>query len=110
MFTPIHLLPRFDTGKLDSYQGRWERDEGPDLNQKIVGMIRDGAGEDFLQGEFENDNLGFLESMWDLKGINIHGENFTFEGEGSGWFEAIDFSYAQFYHSKFQRAAFNCTF
>jgi uncharacterized protein YjbI with pentapeptide repeats len=73
-------------------------------------MIREGAGEDFLQWEFENHKLGFLESLWDLKGINIHGENLNFEGEGSGWFEAIDFSYAQFYHSTFRRAAFNCAF
>ena len=110
MFTPIHLLPRYDIGKLDSYQGRWDRDQGPAIAQKIVGMIREGAGEDFLQGEFENHNLGFLESMWDLKGFNIHGEHFNFEADGSGWFEAIDFSYAQFYHSTFRHAAFDCAF
>jgi hypothetical protein len=75
--------------------------------EKILKMIRDGAGEDFLQWEFENHRLGFLESMWDLKGINIDGENLNYEGEGgSGWFEAIEFSYARFYHSKFQRAEF----
>jgi len=109
VFTPIHLLPRFEPEKSDLYQRRWEKDQGPDLRKKILEMIRDGAGEDFLQGEFESHRLGFLESMWDLKGINIHGENLNFEGEDSGWFEAIDFSYAQFYHSKFQRAAFSPT-
>jgi len=57
MFTPIHLLPRFDTAKLDSYQGRWDRDQGPALAQKIIGMIRESAGEDFLQWEFENPPL-----------------------------------------------------
>jgi hypothetical protein len=109
MFTPIHLLPRFDTEKLNSYQGRWERDQGPALAKKIIEMIREGAGEDFLQWEFENHKLGFLENMWDLKGINIHGERLDFEGEGLGWFEAIDFSYAQFYHSTFRRAEFSPT-
>jgi hypothetical protein len=70
-------------------------------------MIREGAGEDFLQWEFEKHNLGFLESMCDLKGMNIFKENLNFEGARSGWFEAIDFSYAQFYHSTFRRAEFN---
>jgi hypothetical protein len=107
MFTPIHLLPRVDPEKRDLYQQRWEKDEGPDLRKKILQMIRDGAGEDFLQWEFENHQLGFLESMNDLKGINIFEENFNFEGEDSGWFEAIDFSYAQFYHSKFRSAEFS---
>ena len=110
MFTPIHLLPRIHAEKVGLYQQRWEKDGGPALRDKILQMIRDGAGEDFLQWEFENHKLGFLESMWDLKGINIHGENLSYEGEGAGWFEAIDFSYAQFYHSTFRRAAFNCEF
>ena len=70
-------------------------------------MIREGAGEDFLQWEFESHKLGFLESMWDLKGINIFRENLSFAGAGSGWFEAIDFSYAQFYHTTFRRAEFS---
>jgi len=106
MFTPIHLLPRFDTEKLNSYQERWDRGQGPALEKKILEMIRDGAGEDFLQWKFESHQLGFLESMWDLKGINVQGEDLTFEGAGSGWFEAIDFSYAQFYNSKFRKAEF----
>jgi hypothetical protein len=106
MYTPIHLLPRIDPEKRNLYQQRWEKEEGPALRDKILQMIRDGAGEDFLQWEFENHRLGFLESMWDLKGLNIFSEDLTFAGEGSGWFEAIDFSYALFYHSKFRHAEF----
>jgi len=98
------LLPRFEPEKSDLYQQRWEKDQGPALMEKILAMIRDGAGEDFLQWEFENRRLGFLESMWDLKGIHIDAENLNFAGGDS--FEAIDFSYAQFYHSKFHRATF----
>ena len=106
MFTPIHLLPRLENEKLDSYQQRWETEQGQALTEKIIQMIRNGAGEDFLQADFENHQLGFLESMWDLKGFNIHGETLNYEGEGSGWFENIDFSYAHFYHSRFRHGEF----
>lgn len=110
MFTPIHLLPRFDPEKLDSYQKRWETDQGPALRDKILEKIREGAGEDFLQWDFENGKLGFLESQWDLKGINIFKEEPNFPTDGSGWFEATDFSYSQFYHSKFRDAVFSADF
>jgi len=109
MFTPIHLLPRFEPEKSGLYQHRWEKDQGPALREKVLEMIREGAGEDFLQSDFENHKLGFLESQWDLKGINIFGEDVTFP-MGQDSFEAIDFSYAQFYHSKFRRAVFNTNF
>lgn len=106
MFQPVHLLPMFDSDKLKSYRERWEQGDGPSLRDKILAMIREGAGEDFLESEFERHHLGFLENMWDLQGINIYDEDLKFQGEGSGWFESIDFSYAQFYHSKFQGAEF----
>lgn len=107
MFTPIHLLPRIDIEKKELYQQRWEKEGGPALKDKILQMIRDGAGEDFLQWEFEKGRLGFLENMWDLKGVNIFKEDLTFSGDDSGWFENIDFSHAEFYHSKFRRATFS---
>ena len=108
MFKPFHLLPQFNTAQIGSYQRRWEGNEGHALEKKILEMIREGAGENFLQWEFEHHRLGFLEDMWDLKGYNIQGEDFQFEGGGgSGWFEAIDFSYAQLYHTKFHRAEFS---
>jgi hypothetical protein len=110
MFTPAHLLPRFDPEKLDLYQRRWEKEEGPALRKKILEMIRESAGEDFLQWDFENKKLGFIESESDLKGINIFKEDMTFPPDGSGWFEGTDFSYAQFYHSKFRRATFSANF
>jgi Pentapeptide repeats (9 copies) len=73
-------------------------------------MIRAGAGEDFLQADFENHELGFLENMWDLKGINIHGESLTLGGRVRAGSRRFDFSFAQFYHSRFRGAAFNSTF
>ena len=109
MFTPIHLLPSVDLEKMERYQQRWGKDEGPALKDKILEMIREGAGEDFLQWDFEHKNLGFLESQWDLKGIDIFQEDITFPA-GQDSFEAIDFSYAQFYHSKFRHAAINANF
>lgn len=60
-------------------------------------MIRAGAGEDFLQGDFEQGQLSLLEDMWDLKGLNIFDEQFKFPGGDT--FENIDFSYAEFRHS-----------
>ncbi len=71
-------------------------------------MIREGAGEDFLQWEFEHNRLGFLETMWDLKGLGIFKEDMTFPNDDN--FEGIDFSYSQFYHSKFRNAAFESAF
>lgn len=71
MFTAIHLLPTVDLEKMDLYQQRWDKDKGPAIREKILELIRAGAGEDFLQWDFEHKNLGFLESQWDLKGIDI---------------------------------------
>jgi hypothetical protein len=67
-------------------------------------MIRAGAGEDFLQQEFEAGGMGFLEDMWDLKGLKIFREKFDFPGGDT--FENIDFSHAEFYHTRFSNAVF----
>lgn len=104
MFTPIYLLPQYNTEDLSKYRDRWNTPEGRPLQDKILKMIRNGAGEDFLQWDFEQGKLGFLESMWDLKGINIFKEQIDFPAADN--FEAIDFSYASFYHSKFKNATF----
>jgi hypothetical protein len=107
VFTAIHLLPSADSERRELYQRRWEKDDGSALRDKILRMIRDGAGEDFLQWDYEQHNLGFLENESDLKGLNIFDEGITFPSDGSGWFEGTDFSYGQFYHSKFRRAVFS---
>lgn len=104
MYTPIHLLPQFDRIELEKYQNRWEDSNGKQILEKIIKMIENGAGEDFLEYDFEQGKLGFLEDMWDLKGIDIFGEDIKFP-EGNN-FKSIDFSYAQFYHSKFRNAIF----
>jgi len=107
MFTPIHLLSRYNPAAAAKYERRWESPEGQPLRSKVLQMIRDGAGEDFLQWEFEQGRLGFLESMYDLKGLQIFKEDITFPPDNT--FEAIDFSYASFYHSKLRNAVFMST-
>lgn len=106
MFTPTHLLPQHSEQEQEKYQSRWQSEEGRALEEKITEMIREGAGEDFLQSDFENGQLGFLESMWDLKGLQIFSQRFEFPGGDT--FEAINFSHAQFYHSQFINAVFSC--
>lgn len=104
------MLPGFDASCCESSRKRWEDGRGQELREYILGKIREGAGEDFLQLDFEGKKLGFLESQWDLRGIDIFGEDLQFDGEESGWFEAVDFSYAELYHSKFRHASFNSHF
>lgn len=108
MFTPIHQLPLLNTADRNRYQDRWRQEGGRELHDRILRMIREGAGEDFLQMDFEAGRLGFLENMWDLKGIDIMNENWRFEAGDT--FEAIDFSYSQFFHTKIHNAAFSANF
>jgi hypothetical protein len=104
MFTPIYLLPQHDIKVRAKYEDRWNTVEGQSLAEKVIEMIRKGGGEDFLQSEFEQGRLDFLESMWDLKGLKIFREEINFpKGDN---FEGIDFSYASFYHCKFNGACF----
>src|SRR5438034_11629002 len=48
MFTPLDRLPRLDPDDRAKYRRRWKEDEGPELREKILRMIRAGAGEDSL--------------------------------------------------------------
>lgn len=105
MFIPIYRLPQYSSTELDKYRNRWEDEHGRRLGEHILRMIREGAGEDFLQWEFEQGRLGFLEDMWDLKGFRIFDEQFDFPPRDT--FETINFSYASFYHSKFRNATFS---
>ena len=104
MFTSLHLLPQFDGNKPVKYQYRWKDYNGRQIFEKITKMIENGAGEDFLEQDFDKGNLGFLENKGDLKGIDIFEKDINFpKGDN---FEGIEFSYGQFYHSKFHNATF----
>jgi len=104
VFTPIYLLPQFDAKESAKYQDRWHDHANKNTADIIIKMIRNGAGEDFLQQDFESGNLGILEHMQDLKGIIISGEDINFPKNDN--FEGIDFTYARFFNSKFTGATF----
>ena len=103
-FQRIDLLPRYDLSERNRVRSRWESEEGRSLQERIVDKIRKGAGEDFLQWDFESGRLGFIEDQWDLAGIHLFNENITFPTGDN--FENIDFSYSQFWHSTFIDATF----
>lgn len=103
MFQPIHLLDT-NTDELKKYQERWHTTEGYKIQEYIIEKIKNGAGEDFLQYDYEVGKLSILENEWDLRGIEIWKLDITFPKHDT--FEAIDFSYSRFWHSKFKNAAF----
>jgi len=103
MYTPIYLLPQYSPKDRSKYEDRWADPENQHIRDKVLEMIRNGAGEDFLQKIYE-ENLAFFEDMWDLKGIDILEEEIKFPTTDN--FEAIDFSYATFSGSKFINATF----
>lgn len=108
LFTPIHLLPQYSTANQKKYEERWHTSEGRHVQERVLALITRGAGEDFLQWDFEQGSLPILENMWDLKGINLGAAEFDFPHEDN--FEAIDFSYSHFYHCTFKGATFSCNF
>ncbi|MGZ4107170.1 MAG: pentapeptide repeat-containing protein [Tumebacillaceae bacterium] len=101
-FHRIEMLPNFDALEARQTRSRWNDADG--IKDKIVELIRAGAGEDFLQGEFEAGRLGFVRDQWDLAGIDLFKEEIEFPKNDS--FENIDFSYAKFWHCIFSNATF----
>jgi len=98
------MLPAFDANERSRQRTRWN--EAEDVKNKILARIRAGAGEDFLQWEFENGNLGPIEDQWDLAGFDLFSEELVFSGNDDN-FENIDFSYSEFWHTKFSNATFS---
>jgi uncharacterized protein YjbI with pentapeptide repeats len=105
MFIPIIELSLYDPEEQQEVTSRWETPHGRQHYDFIMEKIREGAGEDFLQWDFENGNLqGFLRDMWDLRGFSFFNKSIDFPPADN--FEAIDFSYAQFYHSTLKKCCF----
>jgi uncharacterized protein YjbI with pentapeptide repeats len=105
MFMPIYMLPYRDIDEWKKYENRWNENE--EIYNKVVELIKSGAGEDFLQSDYENGRLPILEDMWDLKGINFHGLDINFpDGDN---FEAINFKFAEFWNCNFTNATFPST-
>jgi uncharacterized protein YjbI with pentapeptide repeats len=101
-FHRIDLLPNYDHDQAWKSRERWAEDGG--VSAKVIELIRDGGGEEFLEREFERGQLGFMKDRWDLAGLRIFNEDIKFP-KGNN-FKSINLSYAQFWHSKFDNAAF----
>jgi len=105
MFTPFHLLQQ-NAKDSNKYRRRWQTEDGRVLHDKVMELIRRGAGEDFLEADYQSGKLPILENEWDLKGFHIFQEDIDFSHNDN--FEGIDFSYSEFWHSKFKNALFHC--
>lgn len=77
-FTRIDLLPRFEPRRRREVRERWENDAGRDLFDRIITLIREGAGEDFLQYSFEKGDLGFLSDYWIWLGYTFSVKTLSF--------------------------------
>ena len=53
-FTRLDLLPNFDSKERQQVRERWEDYTGRALFERVIALIREGAGEDFLQHKFES--------------------------------------------------------
>lgn len=101
---PIDRLPGHDEAEHRRCEDRWTVGRGQQDRERVLALIRDGAGEDFLQRDVEAGRLPTLTGMWDLRGLQIHGETLRFpEGDT---FESIDFGFASFWHTTFENAVF----
>src|ERR1044072_6129221 len=98
MFTPIHQLSQNNRQEAARCRERWDSVAGQALADDLRARIRSGAGEDFLQWDFEQGRLGFHEHYHDMKGLELHGEDITFpKGDN---FEGVDLSYASSYKDR----------
>jgi hypothetical protein len=108
-FNRIDLLSQYDVEKRKRVRARWtDSDDGRALHSYILEKVRQGAGEDFLQWDFESGKLGFLEDYWDLAGFEMFSEEIEFPRGDN--FEDIDFSYASMWHCRLVGAAFPQTY
>src|SRR6266550_6761179 len=108
MYTPIHALRQSAEADSRRARDRWNTPKGRTTLERVMDLIDSGAGEDFLQADFEAGRLPALTDMWDLKGIYIGNHEWTFPREDT--FEAIDFSFGRFHNVSFTGAYFQSTF
>ena len=72
-FQRIDLLPSYDSAAAIKTRQRWEDAHGQAIHRKITDLIRGGAGEDFLQYEFESGRLSLLKDPWEKQGLGTRG-------------------------------------
>ena len=118
MFTRIDMLPLNDANERDRARSRWERAENIAQSEMIKEMIRAGAGEHFLEQDYQHGDLPMLWDEADLRGIMLHGEEISFPTADN--FCGESFAYQGRLHCTFRNAYFsgdfsfadfyNCTF
>ena len=109
-FQRIDLLPRYDLSERNRVRSRWESEEGRSLQERIVDKIRKGAGEDFLQWDFESGRLGFIEDSTFID-ATFPQTHFSFARLYNIEFRSCLFAFAHFYGCTFENCRFiNCDF
>jgi hypothetical protein len=108
MYIPILELNLFNASEMKYVTSRWKTSEGEVHYDYILEKIRDGGGENFLQGEFQNGMFDdFLADEYDLRGFRFWKEEIDFP-RGDNIY-ALDLSYAKFWHSIFRDASWNAS-
>jgi uncharacterized protein YjbI with pentapeptide repeats len=111
MYTPIHALRQSVANERRDALTRWDRPEGHMTYERVIELIDAGAGEDFLQADWEHGNLPILDDMWDLRGLKTVGKIWDFDKfPPNDTFESIDFSFGSFYNCVFKGAYFSSQF
>ena len=123
MFVAFYKHPLFNPEERAICRKRWtETPAGQETASRVLGLIREGAQEEFLNNPFYHNELPILENSYDLNGFRFYQVEQDFAGEGAGDnFKGIDFKHSQFSHCHFINAVFyssslefvtlfNCTF
>jgi len=123
MWVPPYTHPLFDAEKQKVSRERWTdavAGQGSQYHDRVLALIKAGAGKRFLNEEFCNGSFSILEDPQDLKGFEFWKLVQDFAGTGDT-FWGIDLSYAQGWHLHIKNAVFyscclnfvsfyNCTF
>jgi hypothetical protein len=108
MYTSLYLIPNRDFTIENNCRSRWESTQGKKDHAFIMDLIeKKGAGEDFLQRDFEQNKIPTIEHMHDLRGFQIWTKEINFPQKDN--FENIDFSHSEFWHSKFRNGVWYCS-
>lgn len=108
MYKDISQLTEFDYSENEKVTNRWKH-EGRNRQRLVEELISDGAGEDFLEYDYQYGILkDFLKDEWDLRGIRLNSINLDYPGGEN--FQFINFSYSNFHNCVFKGCIFDATF
>lgn len=106
MFTPLHALRLSELPLKQEVCERWHNPDYHSAVERIKTMLSNGAGEDFLQADFEEGRFPFLDDMWDLRGISLVNSVVQAEQGERALFESLNFAHASFYNITFRNVSF----